>query len=270
MLIILFCMDSHGSHIHTTLCIPILWGLYHAPVIPAGIQSFWWNLVESSGVIFDREPCQNYHSRGYLFWWNRAIPELGPEWTRTESGRILFSLVKYISINNNFKKPGLIIICFFIFIFIFCHAWSCDMLNIMTSSSSTTTTTTTTTTNTITATTTTKTNDHSNSDDNPNPNEQSDQHNNEWGAWDATCLESQVCFIIFSFIFHSTNVYSRSYLPSWHHWNPKMVQPTRLTTTWTATTAPPPLAMMDATGTAGGDEGLRLVCLKPLEVCFFF
>ena len=57
------------------------WGLYHAPVIPAGIWSFLWNLAESSGIIFGREPCQNCHSGYHLFQWNRAIPELGPEWS---------------------------------------------------------------------------------------------------------------------------------------------------------------------------------------------
>ena len=56
-------------------------GLYHAPVIPAGIRSFLWNLAESSGIIFGRESCQNCHSGDHLFWWNRAIPELGPEWS---------------------------------------------------------------------------------------------------------------------------------------------------------------------------------------------
>ena len=57
-------------------------GLYHAPVIPAGIWSFLWNPVESGGIIFGRAPCQNYHSGDHLFQWNRAIPELGPEWTQ--------------------------------------------------------------------------------------------------------------------------------------------------------------------------------------------
>ena len=56
-------------------------GLYHAPVIPAGIQSFLWNPAESSGINFGREPCQNCHSGDYLFQQNRGIPELGPEWS---------------------------------------------------------------------------------------------------------------------------------------------------------------------------------------------
>ena len=56
-------------------------GLYHAPVIPAGIQSFLWNPVESGRIIFGRESCQNCHSGDHLFWWNRAILELAPEWS---------------------------------------------------------------------------------------------------------------------------------------------------------------------------------------------
>ena len=59
-------------------------GLYHAPVIPAGIRSFLWNLAESGGIILGREPCQNCHSRYHLFWKNRAIPELGLEWNLVE------------------------------------------------------------------------------------------------------------------------------------------------------------------------------------------
>ena len=57
-------------------------GLYHAPVSPAGIRSFLWNPAESGGIIFGRVPCQNYHSGDHLFQQNRAIPELGLEWTR--------------------------------------------------------------------------------------------------------------------------------------------------------------------------------------------
>ena len=59
-------------------------GLYHAPVIPARIRSFLWNPVDSGGIIFGRAPCQNYHSGDHLFRRNRAIPELGPEWSRNE------------------------------------------------------------------------------------------------------------------------------------------------------------------------------------------
>ena len=57
------------------------WGLYHVPVIPAGIRSFLWNLAESGRIILGRAPCQNYHSGDHLFQRNRAIPELGLEWT---------------------------------------------------------------------------------------------------------------------------------------------------------------------------------------------
>ena len=60
----------------------MVWGFYHAPVIPARIQSFLWNPADSGGIIFGRAPCQNYHSRDHLFWWNRAIPELVPEWSQ--------------------------------------------------------------------------------------------------------------------------------------------------------------------------------------------
>ena len=57
-------------------------GLYHAPVIPARIQSFLWNPAESGGIIFGRAPCQNYHSGDHLFQRNGAIPELGLEWSQ--------------------------------------------------------------------------------------------------------------------------------------------------------------------------------------------
>ena len=38
--------------------------------------------VESSRIIFGRESCQNCHSGDHLFQQNRAIPELGPEWSQ--------------------------------------------------------------------------------------------------------------------------------------------------------------------------------------------
>ena len=41
-----------------------------------------WFLLESGGIIFGREPCQNCHSGDQLFRWNWAIPELRPEWSR--------------------------------------------------------------------------------------------------------------------------------------------------------------------------------------------
>ena len=41
-----------------------------------------WNPVESSRIIFGREPCQNCHSGDHLFQQNRAIPELTLEWSR--------------------------------------------------------------------------------------------------------------------------------------------------------------------------------------------
>ena len=40
-----------------------------------------WFLLESSGIIFGRVPCQNCHSGYHLFQQNRAIMELGPEWS---------------------------------------------------------------------------------------------------------------------------------------------------------------------------------------------
>ena len=51
------------------------------------------NPAESSRIIFGRESCQNCHSGDHLFQWNRAIPEMGPEWTRTESGGMLLALM---------------------------------------------------------------------------------------------------------------------------------------------------------------------------------
>ena len=57
-------------------------GLYHASVIPARIRSFLWNPAESSGIIFGRESYQNCHSKDHLFRRNRAILELGLEWSR--------------------------------------------------------------------------------------------------------------------------------------------------------------------------------------------
>ena len=51
-----------------------------------------WIPVDSGGIKFGRAPCQYWHSREQLFWQNRAILELRPEWstgiTRTESCRI--------------------------------------------------------------------------------------------------------------------------------------------------------------------------------------
>ena len=81
-------------------------GLYHAPVIPARIRSFLWNPADSGGIIFGRAPCQNYHSGDHLFRQNRAIPELGLEWTGTESGRMHF-----VCIINNQCTPHLGCFC---------------------------------------------------------------------------------------------------------------------------------------------------------------
>ena len=71
-------------------------GLYHAPVIPAGIWSFLWNPAESSKIIFGRAPCQNYHSGDHLFRRNRAILELGPEWTRNGPERNLAECILHV------------------------------------------------------------------------------------------------------------------------------------------------------------------------------
>ena len=80
---------------NTNWSLPQIWefcrGLYHAPVIPAGIWSFLWNPAESGRIIFGRESCQNCHSGDHLFQRNRAIlvpiPEWswnGPEWNLAE------------------------------------------------------------------------------------------------------------------------------------------------------------------------------------------
>ena len=61
-----------------------------------------WFLLESSRIIFGREPCQNCLSGDHLFWQNRAIPELGPEWspewTGTESGGMQLNRYIYLFI----------------------------------------------------------------------------------------------------------------------------------------------------------------------------
>ncbi|KIJ91129.1 hypothetical protein K443DRAFT_58823, partial [Laccaria amethystina LaAM-08-1] len=50
-------------------------GLYSAPLIPAGIQSFWRNPVESSEMKFGRKACYFFHSGVLLFQRNDRIPE---------------------------------------------------------------------------------------------------------------------------------------------------------------------------------------------------
>ena len=54
-------------------------GLSHALHIPAGFRSFLRILVDSGGIKFGRDICQNYNSRGHKFWQNTFIPELTPE-----------------------------------------------------------------------------------------------------------------------------------------------------------------------------------------------
>src|SRR6266511_1146751 len=54
-------------------------GLYHAPQIPARFQSFQRNPVESRGIKNGIGASQYCHSRGHIFWRNKAIPELRPE-----------------------------------------------------------------------------------------------------------------------------------------------------------------------------------------------
>ena len=68
------CNQSHSP--------ALSWRSYHAPVIPARIQSFLWNPAESGGIFFGRELCQNCHSGDHLFQRNRAILELRPEWSQ--------------------------------------------------------------------------------------------------------------------------------------------------------------------------------------------
>ena len=55
------------------------WGLISAPLIPAGIQSFRRNLVESGGIKFGRKACYFFSFRCLLFWRNLGILELRPE-----------------------------------------------------------------------------------------------------------------------------------------------------------------------------------------------
>ena len=75
-------LSESKNHFQAILqLLQLVGGLYHAPVIPARIQSFLWNPADSAELFFGRAPCQNYHSRDHLFWQNRAIPELGPEWS---------------------------------------------------------------------------------------------------------------------------------------------------------------------------------------------
>ena len=58
-----------------------------------GIQ---WNPVESSGIFFGRAPCQNYHSGDHLFWQNRAIPELGLEWSQNGQEQNLAECILHV------------------------------------------------------------------------------------------------------------------------------------------------------------------------------
>jgi len=44
-------------------------GLISAPLIPAGIWSFQWNLEESSGMKFGRMACYFLHSGGIWAFW---------------------------------------------------------------------------------------------------------------------------------------------------------------------------------------------------------
>ena len=59
-------MDSHVIPIESIRLLQIQQvkyrGLYSAPLIPAGIQSFLWNLVDSRGIIFGRKACYFHHS----------------------------------------------------------------------------------------------------------------------------------------------------------------------------------------------------------------
>jgi len=74
------------------------WGLISAPLIPAGIQSFWQNPADSSGIKFGRKACYFFHSSAFYsggiwaFWnWDWNVLRNSQEWNAMESSCLFVS-----------------------------------------------------------------------------------------------------------------------------------------------------------------------------------